>query len=155
MSIIPQGAIRTRVGHASVTWATCNKLTHLITLTLTSSVLDAEGRIFGGRGLAWAQEPPPEPLMSLKLFSTATVHAGSMLWFWCAHSSIADLTMASCYESLPSFIYSRRWCEIWSENRHLLLTYLFSLWTIIDCGSTLALLHILQTGDWGKNQSIW
>lgn len=41
--------MRTRVGHASVTWATCNKLSHLITLPLTSSVVVArEG--CGGEG---------------------------------------------------------------------------------------------------------
>lgn len=156
MSIIPQGAIRTRVGHASVSWTTCNKLTHLITLTLTSSVLDAKGRIFGGkggwRGSAWTQEPPPEPQMSLRLFSAATVHAGSVLSLWWAHSSNAGLTTASCYESLPLFIYSRRWCEIWSKHRHLILTYSFSQWIIIDCGWTLVVLHILQTS--GDNQLI-
>lgn len=73
----------------------------------------------------------------------ATVHAGSKLPFWCGHSANADLAMA--FWSLSLFIYSPRWCEIWSENRHLLLKYFFSLWTIIDYGRTLSLLHILQS----------
>lgn len=120
LSIIPRGAIRTRVEQASVTWATCNKLTHLITLTLTSIVLDAKGRSLGeGEGLS--PETSSEPLMSLGLFTAATVHAGAVLSFWCAHSPFAYLPMAS--RGLPTF-YSSRWCEVWFDDRHL--TYILT-----------------------------
>lgn len=99
LSIIPKGAIRTRVEQASVTWATCNKLTHLITLTLTSIVLDAKGRS-SGEGNGPSPGTSSEPLMSLGLFTAATVHAGALLCFWGARSPFAYLPTASCRESL-------------------------------------------------------
>lgn len=120
LSIIPRGAIRTRVEQASVTWATCNKLTHLITLTLTSIVLDAKGRSLGeGNGIS--PETSSELLMSLGLFTAATVHARAVLSFWCAHSPFTYLSMASY--GLHAF-YSSRSCEVWFDDRYL--TFLLS-----------------------------
>lgn len=134
LSIIPQGAIRTRVGHASVTWATRNKLTHLITLTLTSSVLDVKGGSLR-EGTGPGPGTSPEPLMSLGLFVAATVHPGTLLPFWSAHSPFAYLTMVSCCESLPSFIHSGRWCKICPEGMDLLQTSLSSQWTTMESWS--------------------
>lgn len=65
LSIIPQGAIRTRVGHASVTWATCNKLSHLITQPLTSSVMVVFALKGGRRGQGTGLIPEADNMQTL------------------------------------------------------------------------------------------
>lgn len=125
LSIIPKGAIRTRVEQASVTWATYNKLTPLITPTLTSSVLDAkEGSSGEGNGLSPGTSS--EPLMPLGLFNAATMQGQ------CCHSDVSVLHFFSIYLRSPvvSPLLQQLNEQLWSIARRSLRTYL-SLWTII------------------------
>lgn len=72
-----------------------------------------KGRMWGGRGPAWAQEPTmyspsSEPLMSLGLFVAAAMHAGMALSFWQACSLFPSFMILFCSDSLPLVVHSRR-----------------------------------------------